>query len=724
MQAGHSADKASAVRYQLGEWQVDVGANLLIRGDERRSLRAKAMELLLLFLQRPDETIGRDEIVASIWRGNEAVAAQGINNAIWSIRQALDDDADAPRYLQTIPKKGYRLIAAVHRGEPPAQTPATAALAVAVARSEPLLAGTRSRRDRAWYKWRIGGALLLLAGSIAVWLTLPPQRPNPIAVHYANVSPLTQYNGMEYLGQLSPDGTMLAFAWWQGTGKGQLYLRSLHELAAAPIRVDGAEHDIMAISWAPDGKRLAFAERDNAGRCQVAVYSLQTAAVTRVADCLPLWTPLLAWSPQSSLLAYTGTAEADGAGLFLLDLANGDRRQLTHHDTLLSDHQPAWSPDGQRIAFVRSQAADASRDLYLTDLHGNVTRLTTRQFRDLHGLTWRHDSEALVYSTTQHGSRMLWQFDLLQHRHQPLGLEGSAPQAHPHGLLFSLFKKHQRIGRVAFNATPPRLQPLAGGITSEQSPDYSPSQQALVFVSARSGERELWQSDAEGQQAQQLTALKDTASQPRWSPDGSAIAFIGSCEPGRYGLCLLHVPTGKVLPLHTAAENYRSPVWTDDGQSVLLIVNHQGRQQLWSVPRDGRAHRVLPTRYAPDRLQKRANTNQLYYQAKASQRVHLLDLATGTEQPFPGPPWPEHHVAWIVLPGAVLVLSREQTERWHRLLDADPHWQTVAEFPLGTFAEFPQLSAGAHADEIYAELADTAYADLMLATPAATETAP
>lgn len=702
---------SSAERYQLGDWLIDPAANVLSRGDDKRNLRAKAMELLLLLMQRPNETVSREEIVDKIWGGNDAVAAQGINNAIWSIRQALDDDADAPRYLLTVPKKGYRLIAQVQ----PVKSDLVAAnrnvAQPAETQRDPRAPGRGRQRQLLW-------SLAIFALLTVIMFVMVGRSPTPLsAPQFRNIQPLSSYPGMEYLGQLSPDGQLLAFAWWQSTGKGILYLRRAHEPSAELVRVSDVNHDVVSLSWSGDGNRLAFTALDGVGRCQVSLYSLHSQRTETLADCVAVWTPTLAWSPVADQLVYTGRlSDNTPAGLLLHDLVSGKKRQLTAHDGLLADHQPAWSPDGRQLAFVRSEKSSGRRDIHVSDLQGNLRQLTKTGMQDLHGITWRHDGKALIYSTTLHGSRVLWQLDLASGQATPLGLEGSAPQAHASGLLYSLFKKHQRIGQLVFEAGRAHLQPLAGGVISEQSPDFSPAQQALVFVSARSGHRELWRADADGQNAQQLTHSRRLVQRPRWSPDGKSIAFVGACEPARYGVCLLDVATGKVLTLNTDAEDYETPVWRDDGLVLYVIAETGEKKSLWQLDRDRGSKPLLTTAEEITHLQKRQGQPLLYYLTRSGRQLRQFDPATGTEQtPAFATEWPSNVVAWLPLPDGVLLLQREQSEMWLQRRAGQADWQVLSEFPLGTFAEFPTLTMAGNNDRLYLELADTAYADLMLA---------
>lgn len=110
-------DAHAAVREQLcrhgfwiGEWLVEPMCNRVQRQGQVRALRHKAMELLLLLAARAGDVVPREVIVASIWHGNDAVAVKGIANTLWTLRQTLDDNAEQPRIVETIPRRGYRLL--------------------------------------------------------------------------------------------------------------------------------------------------------------------------------------------------------------------------------------------------------------------------------------------------------------------------------------------------------------------------------------------------------------------------------------------------------------------------------------------------------------------------------------------------------------------------------------------------------------------------------------
>jgi len=105
--------------HSIGDWSFEPEANELRRGDERRRLEHRAARTLELLCSRAGEVITPDDILAQVWKGR-AISANSVPVVISDLRQALEDDARRPRYIETVAKRGYRLMV-----EPPAE-PATA----------------------------------------------------------------------------------------------------------------------------------------------------------------------------------------------------------------------------------------------------------------------------------------------------------------------------------------------------------------------------------------------------------------------------------------------------------------------------------------------------------------------------------------------------------------------------------------------------------------------
>ena len=96
--------------YSLGDWTFVPAANELRRGDERRRLEDRAARTLELLCARPGEPVAQEAIVAEVWNGRSQ-SPNSVPVVIGDLRRALDDDARRPRYIETVAKRGYRLIA-------------------------------------------------------------------------------------------------------------------------------------------------------------------------------------------------------------------------------------------------------------------------------------------------------------------------------------------------------------------------------------------------------------------------------------------------------------------------------------------------------------------------------------------------------------------------------------------------------------------------------------
>ena len=124
-----------ATDLRIGPWLVQPSLNLLTLGEASVRVRAQLMDLLLCLASRPGKVFAKGEIVADVWEGRW-VAESAISRCVAELRAAIGDEAQQPRVIQTIIKRGYRLIAPVEvvaAAEPPLPWAAAAVASAAVA---------------------------------------------------------------------------------------------------------------------------------------------------------------------------------------------------------------------------------------------------------------------------------------------------------------------------------------------------------------------------------------------------------------------------------------------------------------------------------------------------------------------------------------------------------------------------------------------------------------
>ena len=118
---------------QFGNYELHLRAGELFKGGTKIRLQQQPFQVLAILLEQAGEVVTREELQKRVWPADTFVDFDhGLNTAIKKLRQALNDDSENPRFIETLPRRGYRFIASVH-GSPAAVGVAAAAAAAAVA---------------------------------------------------------------------------------------------------------------------------------------------------------------------------------------------------------------------------------------------------------------------------------------------------------------------------------------------------------------------------------------------------------------------------------------------------------------------------------------------------------------------------------------------------------------------------------------------------------------
>jgi DNA-binding winged helix-turn-helix (wHTH) protein len=108
--------KLAPESFRVGQWWVDAAACELRDGDTVVRLRPKVMDLLAAFARNPGEVLSKHCLLDLVW-SNVTVGDASLTVAVGELRDALGDHPEEPEYIETIPRRGYRLIASVSGGE-------------------------------------------------------------------------------------------------------------------------------------------------------------------------------------------------------------------------------------------------------------------------------------------------------------------------------------------------------------------------------------------------------------------------------------------------------------------------------------------------------------------------------------------------------------------------------------------------------------------------------
>jgi DNA-binding winged helix-turn-helix (wHTH) protein/Tol biopolymer transport system component len=239
---------------RFGVFELDLKAGQLTRYGTKLRLPQQPLQLLAVLLERPGDTFTRDELRSRLWSSDVFVDFDhGLNKSIQKLRDALGDSASSPRYIETIPRVGYRFIAPVSNGhlpappkvdvEPSAQRPDGAAESPAV-----VVAGGHKAR---WWIATAAAVVLCAAIGVAVYVST-------LAPAVVSFTQLTDFTDATSDPALSPDGHILAFIRGDSyfVSADPIYVKMLPNGEARMLTNDPRPK--YGLAFSPDGSQIAY----------------------------------------------------------------------------------------------------------------------------------------------------------------------------------------------------------------------------------------------------------------------------------------------------------------------------------------------------------------------------------------------------------------------------------------------------------------------------------
>jgi Tol biopolymer transport system component/tRNA A-37 threonylcarbamoyl transferase component Bud32 len=464
---------------------------------------------------------------------------------------------------------------------------------------------TRTRRSaRALAAIAVAGVMVVAA--LALWLArhpAPPVEPARVGV------PLTSYPGLEIQPSFSPDGNDVVFAW---NGEKEDNYDIYRKLIGPdePLRLTHDPLDEFSPAWSPDGRYVAFLRGPHEGPFGVYLIPALGGPERRVAEVSgggdwEVQESGIAWTVDSHGLVLWEAPEGEAAGLFLLSLDVGSKRRLTSPPrspgkAWAGEWDPALSPDGRKLAFVRGASYEA--DVYVTNLDTHVAvtgtpeRLSSEQSQTASPV-WL-DSRSLLFSlgnrfAERRLSRLILDSGLPSPGLPlPVGTDATnlAYSARSHRLVFSRNQRDTNIYRVGLRG-PGQIdgeyRPFIASTRFDYHASYSPAGDQVVFESTRSGSQEIWVASADGSSPRQITSMGGPlTSNPSWSPDGRQILF-DSMRQGVRDLYAVNVQGGAPRPLTDVQDNASEPSWSRDGRWIYYNFRGSGQREIWKRPAGG-----------------------------------------------------------------------------------------------------------------------------------------
>ena len=269
-------------RIRFGPFELDTRTDELWKHGRRIRVRDQPIQILRALLDRPGDVVTREALRERLWSADTFVDFdRGLNSAVRRLRDALGDSADRPKFVETLPRLGYRFIGTIEADaavvmaapavvEGPAAT--TPAISAPPAYEPPPEAIVVPPASRAWPRWLVAATMLLLTIALSTLASkhgVSALRASRSA-GWSEPTGLTYDDGLQTNPSFSRDGTSIVFAAGDATHNFRIYTQRLDEdgkTAGTPVPVTRSAANDSQPDWSPKGDLIAFrrSEGDTGG---------------------------------------------------------------------------------------------------------------------------------------------------------------------------------------------------------------------------------------------------------------------------------------------------------------------------------------------------------------------------------------------------------------------------------------------------------------------------
>jgi len=591
------AATSGAIAYVFGEFTLDVESRTLRRADDNVPLPSRTFDVILYLVEHRDRLVQKNELVEAVWH-DVVVTDDSLIHAISVLRRALADDPNQPRYVQTLPRRGYRFVAAVRVIDVPTQTAGTRPFAApstsfgdtadTARAAEPMARVAPPARRKAVAAGialvfavaiGVGGAVFWLAGALH-----PETEAHDTGRAVRLSQPAPEGATIVSGGMLSPDGESLAFVARNNvSGHNALWVRTLHSSDLKALdKTEGASKPF----WSPDSRQLGFFAHGKLMAVNASGGEPRAVAAVGITPAGGTW------APDDTILF------ADWAkGLFTVRARGGEPEAVATLDRAARDIAFSWPqflPDGRHFLYQIVSLDPGRTGTYVGDLD---TQQSSRLL----------DTESpAVFAPPRHvlhiqrDMLIAEEFDVrtlqLTGRATVLARGVSPPSpadenvvsaaggliAYRYGVRRQQLAWVDRTGEVLSTVQMP---------AEVFNPRVSPDGSRLLATSSVTTNPGLWLASLS---RAEFERLETDAIAPLWSPDGVRIAY--TAHDG-FDLLVRSTANGDARPLISGGAIKILNDWSPDGEHIVYTqMDNRTKMDLWGIRiKDGTVFPILAT---------------------------------------------------------------------------------------------------------------------------------
>jgi Tol biopolymer transport system component/DNA-binding winged helix-turn-helix (wHTH) protein len=574
---------------QFGVFEVDLQAGELRKSGVKIKLQEQPFQILALLLERPGQVITREELRQRLWPVDTFVDFDhSLNSAVKKLRQALSDDSDNPRFVETLPRRGYRLIVPVIGG--------AASFEQVVAENPPAIA---QPRERSRYFWpALLGAVILTAGSLTLWRkALRTPRGVPRVLRFTQLTD----DGQAKIGPMASDGSRVYFTETLPE-KGSLIFQ-VSAKGGESVQLPVPLKQPQVLDLAREDSELLLANGEGS-------------------ELSSLWTqPAAGGSPRQvgTVRAHDARFGADGTTIvygnghdvYSVSRDGSSARKLVSVDSVPFAFR--FSPDGRLLRFTQFDRLIDS--MAIMEVSSDGTGLH-KMFGACCG-SWTPDGRFFIFQNRINNRLDFWvlpetrSFLWRKREEKPIQLTAGPlnfeyPLLSPDGKSIYAIGESHRSELIRYDSQSGQFVPYLSGISADGLA-FTQDGQWVTYTSYPEGT--LWRSRMDGSERLQLTFLPLKAFLPRWSPDGKQIAFNGILlnTDSAWNVYVVSSEGGTPQPVQASKQAQMDVNWSPDGESLIFGTPDVPGQAIFRIDLSSKQVSTLPgstglysPRWSPD----------------------------------------------------------------------------------------------------------------------------
>ncbi|MEP1094668.1 MAG: winged helix-turn-helix domain-containing protein [Cyclobacteriaceae bacterium] len=620
--------------YYIGDWLVEPMLQRVSAGGKIKKVEPQLMGVLEQLAANAGQVITKEQLMNTSWAG-VVVTENVLTRAISSLRKTLEDDRSNPRYIETISKTGYRLIAAVTQN---AAEQTEEIFTIKLRRKPALIAA--------------GVILLIALGAFATRSIFPNS-----AVKAYHPLALANYSNTEYWPAISPDGKFVAYSWkGEADNNWDIYARLIGTENIIRI-TDNSSTDLRA-QWSPDGNYIYYLRYENGGST-IYKKSILGEKEIRVMESPEYSSGNFDISPDERWVSFNDAVDQfSPLRVKLISLETNEAKWVTTPGKEFKrDIHPTFSPDGSRLAFIRERNA-VSMQLWSFDLRTEHLEQLTTEHVSINGFDWSNGG-SLIYGSDQSGLYKLWE----------VNLETQESTILPIGDYQMVMPRIAETGRMIYAKMADNVNIWSYDLEDKiakrwrstndlnLNPSYSPDGEKVCFTTNKDGVFQLWVSKPDGSEAVPITSFTgEYLSTPRWSASSGSIIFRGF-KDGQSDIFSVNARGGVPENLTKTVTEDHAPFVTHDNK-IFYSVNNGGKWGVRRMNTDGSDDTSIMEENAYAAQLNKSET-RLFYSKKGNLGLWVYNLNTEEERLLIAEFHPMNWGSFTVAENGLYYLNRE-----------------------------------------------------------------